>query len=490
MLEKERLGWGAHARNGGMVIPELKAGPRDPPHELRRDGRPDVPRGQRGVRPRRVAHRRRDRLRLRRAPGSCTWRTPSATSTTCASSPKSTRRKARTSSSSTATSSPARSARPVPRRGPLRPHRRAAPRPLPCRPRPPHEGSRRTRARPLPGDASSRPRRGSRRDPAWRGQRQGRHRRDQCVRRRPAAGAAQAGAADRQLHRHHRAARCRRARRGQPAPSHVRRHQEPPLLLAHHARRPCALRWSAQPQPRIARRSARVPDHLDAAHPPATAERKITHQWSGHVAITLDRMPHAGQLRGAWYATGCNGSGVATNTWLGHRIAQAVLGEAEPPAVAGFATSRSRCIGRGGPTCPPSGAWYRWQDRPDVIRGPCAYGIIRVTQPSQTIPCRTVTPVAGCRRTSDGVRTGPRVRVRRVARGCTTGGRKGPMTATSPADQATAREPTAGTRSRSTTCRSSTTTTSRCATPTSRSRRASSSRCSGPRAAGRQRRCA
>src|SRR6185503_6270479 len=28
VLEKERLGWGAHARNGGMVIPELKSGPR------------------------------------------------------------------------------------------------------------------------------------------------------------------------------------------------------------------------------------------------------------------------------------------------------------------------------------------------------------------------------------------------------------------------------------------------------------------------------
>ena len=27
VLEKERLGWGAHTRNGGMVIPELKAGP-------------------------------------------------------------------------------------------------------------------------------------------------------------------------------------------------------------------------------------------------------------------------------------------------------------------------------------------------------------------------------------------------------------------------------------------------------------------------------
>ena len=27
VLEKERIGWGAHSRNGGMAIPELKAGP-------------------------------------------------------------------------------------------------------------------------------------------------------------------------------------------------------------------------------------------------------------------------------------------------------------------------------------------------------------------------------------------------------------------------------------------------------------------------------
>ena len=50
--------------------------------------------------------------------------------------------------------------------------------------------------------------------------------------------------------------------------------------------------------------------------------------------MTLDRLPHVGQLDGAWYATGCNGSGVALNTWLGHRLGLVVCGEAAPPAVA------------------------------------------------------------------------------------------------------------------------------------------------------------
>ena len=81
------------------------------------------------------------------------------------------------------------------------------------------------------------------------------------------------------------------------------------------------------------------------------------------MALTLDRMPHAGRLRGTWYVTGCNGSGVATNTWLGHRIGQAVLGEAEPPAVARLAHRAIPLHRARRAYLPAVGAWYRWQDR-------------------------------------------------------------------------------------------------------------------------------
>ncbi|WP_254126954.1 FAD-binding oxidoreductase [Aquihabitans sp. G128] len=107
-------------------------------------------------------------------------------------------------------------------------------------------------------------------------------------------------------------------------------------------------------------------DHLAASlrqvHP-QLRDVAITHRWGGNVAITLDRLPHVGRIRGAWYATGCNGSGVALNTWLGHRLGQTVLGETPPPA---FAELRHRPI----PLhrfrrayLPLVGQWYRYQDR-------------------------------------------------------------------------------------------------------------------------------
>jgi glycine/D-amino acid oxidase-like deaminating enzyme len=97
---------------------------------------------------------------------------------------------------------------------------------------------------------------------------------------------------------------------------------------------------------------------------PQLRDAAVTHRWGGQVAITLDRMPHVGRVRGAWYATGCNGSGVALNTWLGHRLGQVVLGEAAPPS---FGELRHRPI----PLhrfrrlyLPIIGQWFRYQDRP------------------------------------------------------------------------------------------------------------------------------
>lgn len=74
-------------------------------------------------------------------------------------------------------------------------------------------------------------------------------------------------------------------------------------------------------------------DSMVAFHP-QLAGVGVRYAWGGNVAMTLDRLPHVGQLDGAWYATGCNGSGVALNTWMGHRVALAMCGEAPPPACA------------------------------------------------------------------------------------------------------------------------------------------------------------
>ena len=97
-------------------------------------------------------------------------------------------------------------------------------------------------------------------------------------------------------------------------------------------------------------------------HPQLSGVR-VERAWGGDVAITLDRLPHVGRIRGAWYATGCNGSGVALNTWLGARVARHLLGEGAPPS---FAELRHRPI----PLhrfrrvyLPAVGAWFRWHDR-------------------------------------------------------------------------------------------------------------------------------
>jgi glycine/D-amino acid oxidase-like deaminating enzyme len=67
---------------------------------------------------------------------------------------------------------------------------------------------------------------------------------------------------------------------------------------------------------------------------PQLAGVRVERAWGGDVAMTLDRLPHVGRIDGVWYAAGCNGSGVALNTWLGARIGRhlaAVVRRAGPP---------------------------------------------------------------------------------------------------------------------------------------------------------------
>jgi glycine/D-amino acid oxidase-like deaminating enzyme len=112
---------------------------------------------------------------------------------------------------------------------------------------------------------------------------------------------------------------------------------------------------------------AEARDFLHAAmlriHPQLAGVR-VARTWGGDVAVTVDRMPHAGTVDGVWYASGCNGSGVALNTWLGLRIGRHLAGGDPPPS---FAELRHRPI----PLhrwrrawLPAVGAWFRWQDRP------------------------------------------------------------------------------------------------------------------------------
>lgn len=90
----------------------------------------------------------------------------------------------------------------------------------------------------------------------------------------------------------------------------------------------------------------------------------ITHAWGGKVAFTFDRMPHVGQVGGAWYATGCCGSGVAILPWLGERVAGWVLGGEPAPALATlrFPLVPAPYEGRAW-FLPLAGEWWKSQDR-------------------------------------------------------------------------------------------------------------------------------
>lgn len=59
------------------------------------------------------------------------------------------------------------------------------------------------------------------------------------------------------------------------------------------------------------------PDAMRDVHPEFS--------WNGSVAFTFDRLPHMGCENGLHYALGYCGQGVAMSTWLGDRVAQAVL---------------------------------------------------------------------------------------------------------------------------------------------------------------------
>lgn len=102
-------------------------------------------------------------------------------------------------------------------------------------------------------------------------------------------------------------------------------------------------------------------ESLARVHPQLAGVR-VTHAWGGYVAITFDRLPQAGLLDGLHYATGCNGSGVALNTWLGTAVGRWLLGGPPPPF--GALPRPSIPLWRlRGAYLPLVGQWYRFRDR-------------------------------------------------------------------------------------------------------------------------------
>ncbi|HET7250077.1 MAG TPA: FAD-binding oxidoreductase [Gemmatimonadales bacterium] len=63
------------------------------------------------------------------------------------------------------------------------------------------------------------------------------------------------------------------------------------------------------------------------AHFPRLLGTDIDYQWGGSVAMTRDRLPHAGERDGVYYALGCNGHGIPLALYLGARVAASVIGK-------------------------------------------------------------------------------------------------------------------------------------------------------------------
>jgi len=99
---------------------------------------------------------------------------------------------------------------------------------------------------------------------------------------------------------------------------------------------------------------------------PQLRDVRVTHAWTGNVAFTFDYLPHMGRHRGIHFALGCNGSGVAMMTWLGHQTARKVLGGQNAVTAFDLEDFPTRPLYAGKPWfLPLVGSWYRMRDRID-----------------------------------------------------------------------------------------------------------------------------
>lgn len=90
---------------------------------------------------------------------------------------------------------------------------------------------------------------------------------------------------------------------------------------------------------------------------------KITHAWSGFVAMTADKVAHMGHRDNSEFAAGCNGNGVALMSYLGYQTAQKILGRQNRPTAFDRERFAAVPLYSGNPWFVPFvAAWYRLQD--------------------------------------------------------------------------------------------------------------------------------
>jgi glycine/D-amino acid oxidase-like deaminating enzyme len=112
-----------------------------------------------------------------------------------------------------------------------------------------------------------------------------------------------------------------------------------------------------------ARRTAPRMHAMMAAVWPELAKARLTHAWTGFVAFTFDHLPHLGEHEGVHYAVGCQGSGVAMMSWLGHQAGLKLAGGANRASAFDGLAFPTRPLYDGRPWFLPAvGSWYRLRD--------------------------------------------------------------------------------------------------------------------------------
>src|SRR5260221_8369285 len=103
---------------------------------------------------------------------------------------------------------------------------------------------------------------------------------------------------------------------------------------------------------------------------PQRKDARITHAWTGNVAFTFDFLPHMGMMDGLHYALGCNGSGIAMMSYLGHRTARKIIGGGNRVAAFEDVEFRARPFYNGSPWFLPLIDWWvRFRERIDRAVG-------------------------------------------------------------------------------------------------------------------------
>lgn len=103
---------------------------------------------------------------------------------------------------------------------------------------------------------------------------------------------------------------------------------------------------------------------------PQLKAARITHAWTGNVAFTFDFLPHMGVMDGMHYALGCNGSGIAMMSYLGHQTARKIIGGGNRVSAFEDIEFPARPFYTGNPWfLPLVGSWYRMRDRIDRAVG-------------------------------------------------------------------------------------------------------------------------